>query len=55
MKLGNYITGKWIEGEGDGQELFNAVNGDYIATATTKGLNFASILEYGRRTGENEK
>lgn len=51
MKLGNYILGQWLEGEGEGQELYNAVNSDVIATATTKGLDFASILEYGRKKG----
>ncbi|MEO8569784.1 MAG: phenylacetic acid degradation bifunctional protein PaaZ [Ginsengibacter sp.] len=51
MKLSNYITGKWIEGDGDGQELYNAVNGKLIAFATTKGLDFASILDYGRTKG----
>jgi oxepin-CoA hydrolase / 3-oxo-5,6-dehydrosuberyl-CoA semialdehyde dehydrogenase len=51
MKLGNYITGKWIEGDGEGQQLYNAVNGDVIALASTKGLDFASILEYGRKKG----
>jgi oxepin-CoA hydrolase/3-oxo-5,6-dehydrosuberyl-CoA semialdehyde dehydrogenase len=51
MKLGNYVLGKRIEGDGEGQELYNAVNGDFIATATTTGLDFASILEYGRKTG----
>ena len=51
MKLGNYALGKWIEGDGDGQQLFNAVNGEVIAIATTKGLDFASILDYGRKTG----
>ena len=50
-KLGNYVTGRWIEGEGEGQQLFNAVNGDAIATATTKGLDFVSILNYGRTKG----
>lgn len=50
-KLGNYITGHWIEGDGAGQELYNAVNGDIVAYATTKGLDFASILEYGRTRG----
>ena len=50
MKLGNYVLGKWIEGDGDGQKLYNAVNGEIIAVATTKGLDFASILEYGRKT-----
>ncbi len=51
MKLGNYITGKWIEGDGDGQELYNAVNGEVIAFATTKGFDFESVLNYGRTKG----
>jgi oxepin-CoA hydrolase / 3-oxo-5,6-dehydrosuberyl-CoA semialdehyde dehydrogenase len=50
-KLGNYITGKWIEGDGNGQELYNAVTGEVVANATTKGLDFASILNYGREVG----
>ncbi len=50
-KLGNYVTGYWIEGDGDGQQLYNAVNGEPIATATTKGLDFASLLNYGRANG----
>ena len=51
MKLQNYVAGKWIEGDGDGQQLFNAVTGDIIANATTKGIDFASVLEYGRKKG----
>ncbi|MEO6894010.1 MAG: phenylacetic acid degradation bifunctional protein PaaZ, partial [Ginsengibacter sp.] len=51
MKLGNYVLGNWIEGDGEGQQLYNAVNGDLIASATTKGLDFAAILDYGRKTG----
>ena len=50
-KLGNYITGKWITGDGDGQPLYDAVTGDEIAIASTDGLDFASILDYGRRVG----
>ena len=50
-KLGNYITGNWIDGEGDGQLLFNAVTGDPVATATTKGLDFKHIVEYARIVG----
>ena len=50
-KLENYIAGKWVSGEGDGQVLYNAVSGDPVATATTRGLDFASMLEYARRTG----
>ncbi|HXR83032.1 MAG TPA: phenylacetic acid degradation bifunctional protein PaaZ [Hanamia sp.] len=51
MKLGNYVLGNWIEGDGAGQPLYNAVNGDLIATATTKGLDFQGILNYGRTVG----
>ncbi len=50
-KLENYIYGKWVRGDGDGQLLFNAVTGNPIATATSKGLDFKSIVEYGRRVG----
>lgn len=50
-KLGNYINGEWINGEGEGQLLYNAVTGESIATASTKGLDFKSIIEYGRSVG----
>ena len=51
QKLGNYITGNWIEGDGDGQVLYNAVTGAAVASATTKGLDFKNILHYARSTG----
>lgn len=50
-KLENYILGKWITGDGDGQPLFNAVTGEQIATASTKGLDFKTILDYARAKG----
>lgn len=50
-KLQNYVTGHWITGEGDGQTLYNAVTGEAIAAASTKGLDFKSIVEYARHTG----
>jgi len=51
LKLGNYITGNWIEGDGEGTELYNAVSGTVITNATTKGLDFESILKYAREKG----
>ncbi len=51
QKLGNYITGKWIEGDGDGQQLYNAVNGKPIICASSEGLDFAAILQYAREKG----
>ncbi|HEU5053584.1 MAG TPA: phenylacetic acid degradation bifunctional protein PaaZ [Hanamia sp.] len=53
MKLGNFVLGSWIYGDGEGQQLYDAVNGELIATATTKGLDFSEIMEYGRKTGTN--
>ena len=50
-KLGNYVTGKWITGDGDGQQLYNAVTGEGIASASAKGLDFAAITSYARKTG----
>lgn len=50
-KLENYILGKWITGDGDGQALFNAVTGEQIATASTKGIDFKALLEYARAKG----
>jgi oxepin-CoA hydrolase/3-oxo-5,6-dehydrosuberyl-CoA semialdehyde dehydrogenase len=50
-KLGNYVTGRWINGDGEGQALYNAVNGDTIGFASTRGLDFNAILEYARKTG----
>src|SRR5436853_5807121 len=51
MKLENYILGNWTTGDGEGQTLYDAVTGETIASATTKGLDFASILQYGREVG----
>jgi oxepin-CoA hydrolase / 3-oxo-5,6-dehydrosuberyl-CoA semialdehyde dehydrogenase len=50
-KLGNYITGNWITGDGDGQALYNAVTADIIGSASTKGLDFKSITDYARTVG----
>jgi oxepin-CoA hydrolase / 3-oxo-5,6-dehydrosuberyl-CoA semialdehyde dehydrogenase len=50
-KLDNYILGKWIQGDGDGQALYNAVTGDTVAYASTKGIDYASVLDYARKTG----
>jgi oxepin-CoA hydrolase / 3-oxo-5,6-dehydrosuberyl-CoA semialdehyde dehydrogenase len=51
IKLGNFITGKWVNGEGDGQALCHAVTGKEIALASTQGLDFNQVLEYGRKQG----
>jgi oxepin-CoA hydrolase/3-oxo-5,6-dehydrosuberyl-CoA semialdehyde dehydrogenase len=51
MKLENYIQGKWVSGDGDGKVLFDAVSGSEIATASTAGIDFKEVLQYGREVG----
>ena len=51
MKLGNYVLGNWIDGQGEGKPLFNAINGDLVAHASTEGLDFGEILHFGREKG----
>ena len=50
-KLDNYITGKWITGDGNGQLLYNAVTADVIGAASTKGLDFKLVTDYARTVG----
>ncbi|HEU4473131.1 MAG TPA: hypothetical protein VFR58_18695, partial [Flavisolibacter sp.] len=50
-KLENYITGRWVTGDGEGQALYDAVTGTPVAAASTKGIDFAAVLQYGREKG----
>ncbi len=51
QKLGNFVTGKWIEGDGEGQQLYNAVSGEMITSASSAGLDFEGVLNYARQKG----
>jgi len=50
-KISNYVSGQWVNG--DGQELLaeNAINGQIIGAVSSAGLDYASILDYGRTVG----
>src|SRR6476659_11175713 len=50
-KLENFVGGNWVNGDGEGQLLYDAVTGDEIGRASTEGLDFAAMLEYGRTVG----
>jgi oxepin-CoA hydrolase/3-oxo-5,6-dehydrosuberyl-CoA semialdehyde dehydrogenase len=49
--LHNYACGKWVAGADKGQQLFNAITGDVVATASSKGLDFSKMLDYARTVG----
>ncbi len=47
----NYVKGQWIDGQGSELDLFNAITGEKIGEASSLGLDYESILAYGRKTG----
>lgn len=51
MKLGNYVCGNWVEGDGKGESLYNAVDGTEVAVAGAGGIDLSEVLEYGRAVG----
>jgi oxepin-CoA hydrolase / 3-oxo-5,6-dehydrosuberyl-CoA semialdehyde dehydrogenase len=51
MKLQNYVSGSWINGDGDGQALLDASTGDVVAYASSDGIDISSMMDYGRRIG----
>ncbi|HLP11420.1 MAG TPA: phenylacetic acid degradation bifunctional protein PaaZ [Flavobacteriales bacterium] len=51
MNLRNYAAGQIIPSDNSGQKLYNAITGEVIATASSKGLDFKAMLAYGRTVG----
>ena len=50
-QLQNYAHGEWVTGAGTGTALYHAVTGEQVAVATSEGLDFKGMLEYGRTVG----
>lgn len=51
MNLRNYAQGKFIPSDKDGQVLYNAITGEPVGVASSKGLDFAGMLNHGRQVG----
>ncbi len=51
IKTKSYICGEWFESAGPGTEIRHAVTGDLIAITSSEGIDFAKVLDYGRRQG----
>ena len=49
--LKNYALGQWIAGSEEGKPLFNAITGEQIGSASSKGLDFGAMLTYAREVG----
>ncbi|WMX13402.1 phenylacetic acid degradation bifunctional protein PaaZ [Aureispira sp. CCB-E] len=50
-KLDNFILGQWTPYDGDGIIQHNAVTGAAISAVNGDGMDFAAILDYGRKVG----
>ena len=51
QQIKNYVCGNWVAGEGVEMPLYNAITGEQFAETSSKGLDYARILAYGREKG----
>ena len=51
MKIKNYVLGKWEEGDGIEIIHHHSITGNEISTCSSKGLDYNSIMNYGRTVG----
>lgn len=50
-QLKNYAEGKWVTAPDGGADLYNAITGDVIYTASSDGLDFGAMMDYARKVG----
>lgn len=50
-QIQSYLEGKWVSGEGPTSALVNPSNEQVIAETSTRGLDFASALDFARQSG----
>lgn len=51
MRLQSYALGEWVAGTGKGTPLYHAVTGAEVAVASSEGLDFKAMLDFGRTVG----
>ena len=47
----NYIQGQWVDGVDTETVLHHAITGEILGEVSSKGLDFADVLSYGRKKG----
>src|SRR5688572_24016984 len=50
-RLESYAAGEWVRGTGNATDLVHAVTGEKIGEASSEGLDFKAMVDYGRRIG----
>lgn len=48
-RLESYVYGSWVAGTKEGQTLLDAATGAPVAQIDSTGINFADVLDYGRK------
>ncbi len=51
MEIKNYILGNWISGDENEANHYHSITGEHISSVSSKGLDYKSILEFGRKKG----
>ncbi|NQZ87721.1 MAG: phenylacetic acid degradation bifunctional protein PaaZ [Colwellia sp.] len=51
MKSKSYYCGAWFEGENQGVEVRDAVNGEVICNVSSEGIDFEKMVQYARNVG----
>ena len=51
MKIKNYILGEWVEANGIELVHYHSITGKEISSCSSEGLDYKSILNYGRDIG----
>jgi oxepin-CoA hydrolase / 3-oxo-5,6-dehydrosuberyl-CoA semialdehyde dehydrogenase len=49
--LRSYVGGKWVDPEGEGTPVHDAVTGDEVARVSSAGIDMRTALDYGRTVG----
>ncbi|MBK8867727.1 MAG: phenylacetic acid degradation bifunctional protein PaaZ [Dermatophilaceae bacterium] len=50
-KVSSYIAGAWITPEDEGAPIFDASNGEVVATASSTGVDFEAMIAHARTVG----
>lgn len=50
-KIQNYIGGQWAAGDGVEYVAHNAITGEDFAEVSSAGVDYAAVLDYGRKVG----
>jgi len=47
----SYCYGSWFEGQENGVNVYNALNGEVICNVSSSGVDFKKMLDHGREIG----